>query len=107
MQEFGTVIDIGRSVPLFNAIGVKDLPLIRTAKGHLAHNLLDYDNDHLEDFNSFNAIQHGPEGSEEEEVRQAEPSEDGLEEHLRTFHAENDVPDSWNPDDWRDHLDGC
>ena len=47
MEELGTVIDIGRGVVSFNKIGVKDLPLIRTSRGHLAVNFLDFDHDVL------------------------------------------------------------
>ena len=50
MQELGTVMDIGRGVVSFNAIGVKDLPLVKTKKGHLAVNLLDVNPEQLTDF---------------------------------------------------------
>ena len=53
MQKLGAIIDLQRGVVSFEEIGVKDLPLIRTKRGHLAVDLLDYDNNQLDTFQSF------------------------------------------------------
>ena len=42
MEELGAVIDIGQGTVHFTAIGVRDLPLLKTFKD-LAVNLLDFD----------------------------------------------------------------
>ena len=59
MQKLGAIIDLKRGVVSFEEIGVKDLPLIRTKRGHLAVDLLDYDNNQLDTFQSFyNEFEH-------------------------------------------------
>ncbi|CAE7324408.1 Copia protein [Symbiodinium microadriaticum] len=74
-KELGTVMDIGRGVVSFNAIGVKDLPLVKTKKGN--------DEDK-------------PEPTEEDMA-------DYLQYH--GYPEEHDVPEGWNPDDWADYPD--
>ena len=49
MENQGTVIDIGQGTVSFKSIGVEDLPLLRTSKGHLAINILDYPLDAIPD----------------------------------------------------------
>ena len=53
MQELGAVIDLGNSVVSFEQIGVKDMPLIRTNRGHMAINLLDFNRHRLDDLSGF------------------------------------------------------
>ena len=43
MQDLGTVIDFAANTVTFDEIGVYALPLVRTARGHLAVNLLDFE----------------------------------------------------------------
>ena len=43
MQKLGTIINIGDGTVTFELLGVRDLPLRRTAKGHLAVSLLDFE----------------------------------------------------------------
>lgn len=52
MQKLGAVIDLKRGIS-FEEIGVKDLPLIKTKRGHLAVDLLDYNAGQLDTFQSF------------------------------------------------------
>ena len=47
MEELGTVIDIGQGTVSFSELGVQNLPLLRTEKGHLAVNILDFDPEQL------------------------------------------------------------
>lgn len=42
MQELGTVIDLSNSTVSFKALGVQNLPLIKTSRGHVAVSLLDF-----------------------------------------------------------------
>ena len=49
MEELQTVINIGARTVSFNKIGVTDLPLVKTSRGHLAVSLLDFDMDSLQD----------------------------------------------------------
>ena len=43
MQKLGTIINIGDGTVTFERLGVRDLPLRRTSKGHLAVSLLDFE----------------------------------------------------------------
>lgn len=43
MQDLGAVIDFAANTVTFDEIGVYALPLVRTARGHLAVNLLDFE----------------------------------------------------------------
>ena len=47
MEELGTVIDMGKGRVSFTTLGVHNLPLQKTSRGHLAVNLLDFDPDAL------------------------------------------------------------
>ena len=42
MEKLGAVLNLRKSTVSFEEIGVKDLPLLKTSKGHLAVNLLDF-----------------------------------------------------------------
>ena len=42
MELQGTVIDVGRGAVSFENLGVKDLPLVRTSRRHLAVRILDF-----------------------------------------------------------------
>ena len=53
MKSLGTVIDIGAGTVSFAKIGVKDLPLQRTCRGHLAVSLLDFDMDNMSVFSDL------------------------------------------------------
>ena len=52
MEELQTVIDVGARTVSFKKLGIDGLPLIRTAKGHLAISLLDFDLAAFEDTES-------------------------------------------------------
>ena len=71
MEELQTVINIGSRTVSFNKIGVIDLPLIRTKKGHLAVSLLDFDLTDLDQYESPHPTQ------ETEETFGLEPEEPG------------------------------
>ena len=71
MEEMGTVMDIGRGTVSFAALGVKDLPLVKTSRGHLAVDLLDFDRASLSD-NEFS--QPGAEDHEEEQTLVTAPA---------------------------------
>ena len=49
MEELQTVINIGACTVSFNKIGVTDLLLVKTSRGHLAVSLLDFDMDSFQD----------------------------------------------------------
>eukprot|EP00435_Cladocopium_sp_Y103_P062124 s1878_g23.t1 len=53
MQSLGAVINLKKNVVSFENIGVTDLPLVRTQRGHLAVNLLDFDCNNMEAFQSL------------------------------------------------------
>ncbi|CAE7610026.1 30S ribosomal protein S1, chloroplastic [Symbiodinium microadriaticum] len=50
MHELGAVLDLGANTVSFNGLGMTNLPLVKTAKGHIAVNLLDFDQDKLDEF---------------------------------------------------------
>ena len=50
MHELGAVLDLGANTVSFTGLGVTDLPLVKTAKGHIAVNLLDFDEGKLDEF---------------------------------------------------------
>lgn len=45
MEKLGTVLDLRNGTVSFEEIGIKSLPLLKTSKGHLAVNLLDFPTD--------------------------------------------------------------
>ena len=50
MEELGTTIDFGKGVVHFEKIGVRDLPLIKTSRGHLAVSLLNFNKNQMDEF---------------------------------------------------------
>ena len=107
MEELGTVIDIGAGVVTFNSLGVKDLPLIRTAKGHFAVNLLDFNLDSLDDFSfthdSSDEAAAVHEETEDKSQTEEERAEREFYEDAMKSYNEHLAPEGWNPDDWQDH----
>ena len=87
-----SIIDVGAGKVSFTAIGVKDLPLVKTSRGHLAVDILDFDLDSFEET-------HAAEGEVVNQLETAHKTyvEDGCEPH--------NVPEGWSPVDWSDHLD--
>ena len=53
MQELGTIINLSDNTVSFEGLGVVDLPLIRTFRGHMAVSLLDFGDDLLSGFDGF------------------------------------------------------
>ena len=53
MEKLGAVINLKDGTVSFQDLGVKDLPLIRTSRGHMAIDLLNFDRDQLEHFVDF------------------------------------------------------
>ena len=132
MKELGTVIDIGRGKVSFTALGVKDLDLVKTSRGHLAVNILDFDIADLSAFTPEDDEQawtlipdqgappapqaddgepDAPPASQAEggndhggTPRSLTPSE--YDEIMRAYSEDYpDVPEGWHPDDYADHLD--
>ncbi|CAE7745994.1 RE1 [Symbiodinium sp. KB8] len=102
MEQQGTVLDIGAGTVSFEKIGVKELPLVRTAKGHFAVDLLDYDLNRLTDFtdaaaNSSLLVLGDP-------YLSLSPAEAFAEMDRMMGGDSPEVPEGWNPDDWQDHL---
>ncbi|CAE7616057.1 RE2, partial [Symbiodinium sp. CCMP2592] len=50
MHELGAVLDLGANTVSFHSLGVVDLPLVKTQRGHIAVNLLDFDTAKLDEF---------------------------------------------------------
>ena len=101
MQELGTVIDLANSTVSFLKLGVKNCPLIETSRGHLAINLLDFDKEHLLEFEDRESQHEALASTEEHPVPEArEPRPEDLE-----LDPEDVVPEGWNPDDWAEHQD--
>ena len=50
MKELGTILDLGAGTVSFTKLGVFDLPIIRTKRGHPAVNLLHFNADKLDEF---------------------------------------------------------
>ena len=99
MEELGKVIDLrGRTVD-FTTLGVKGLPLIKTSRGHLAVNILDFDLDNLDQFLSEYTYHVEPSAQRGEPLTQ-----DEIDDILRGYQEDYEVPEGWNPDDWQDHL---
>ena len=101
---------------------MKDLPLVKTSRGHLAVDLLDFDRTSLSD-NEFS--QPSAEVHEEEQTLVTTPtgrdtgasvagqhlSPEEIAELQDRYLADggpddsSSIPEGWNPDDWNDHLD--
>ena len=103
MENQGTVIDIGQGTVSFKSIGVEDLPLLRTSKGHLAINILDYPLDAIPDNQTAGPARRST---------AAPPADDGhndlTEEEIAEImeaYNEYEVPEGWDPDSWAEHLD--
>ena len=56
------MMDVGRGTVSFAALGVKDLPLVKTSRGHLAVDLLDFDRTSLSDNEFSQPSARGPRG---------------------------------------------
>eukprot|EP00435_Cladocopium_sp_Y103_P058473 s1160_g20.t1 len=72
MQTLGTIINIGDGTVSFSKLGVHDLPLKRTSRGHLAVSLLDFD------LNNMSVFDELVEGYDEHEVNAADAEANGL-----------------------------
>ena len=93
MEELGTVIDISINTVSFAKIDVKGLPLIKTARGHLAINLLDFNPDTMSEF------------EERDSPTNDDPGNDDGQEEAYGLDEFDQVPEGWNPDDWHDECD--
>ncbi|CAE7766366.1 GIP, partial [Symbiodinium sp. CCMP2456] len=128
MEEMGTVMDIGRGTVSFVALGVADLPLVKTSRGHLAVDLLDFDRAAFTDDGSLpeqalatSTVQAATsseqgrtsattatkenEGSPERRYMTQQEIFEMQELCLGDSQEDPEVPEGWNPDDWNDHLD--
>ena len=113
MQELGTVIDIGNSTVSFTSIDVKNLPLLRTSRGHLAISLLDFDMENISEFVDYDQqealLQESPPQSPDiwEAVKEGRDLNQHLLDRLGPDEcsAPDYVPEGWNPDDWQEHVD--
>ena len=52
MRELGTILNLGDGTVSFTKLGVFDLPIVRTKRGHPAVNLLHFNADKLDEFSS-------------------------------------------------------
>ena len=52
MEELGAVINLGNQTVSFTTLGIYDKPLLKTSRGHLALNLLDFDSSKMDEFES-------------------------------------------------------
>lgn len=50
MKELGTILNLGEGTVSFTKLGVYDLPIVRTKRGHPAVNLLYFNSDKLDEF---------------------------------------------------------
>jgi len=74
MQSLGAIINLKKNVVSFEEIGVSDLPLVKTKRGHLAVSLLDFDRNNMEAFQSlFNEFQDEELGSPSCPIDTVEP----------------------------------
>ena len=108
MEELGKVIDIGAGVVDFNSLGVSDLPLICTAKGQLAVNLLEFNLDALDDFafthdSSDEAAVVHEEAEDKAETGEERAEREFCQDAMRSYN-EHLAPGGWNPDGWHNHL---
>ena len=110
MEELGTVIDLGKQVVSFTALGVRNLALKKTARGHLAVNILDFDPENLaQDYSPTSedlALAAGtfvPKALPSRETpRELTPSE--VDEILAGYSQDYpEVPEGMNPDDFSDY----
>ena len=51
-EELGAVINLGKQTVSFTTLGIYDKPLLKTSRGHLALNLLDFDSSKMDEFES-------------------------------------------------------
>eukprot|EP00435_Cladocopium_sp_Y103_P049373 s347_g14.t2 len=96
MEELDTVLDLGKGTVSFRKINVLDLPLVKTSRGHLAVNFLDFDLDKLDDFTSEETHQEIHDGYLQEVPQDDVP--DGY-----VHDPMLDLPEGMNPDDWLDY----
>lgn len=114
MEELGAVINLANQTISFLTIGVKDKPLLKTSKGHLALNLLDFNLDQLDDFESEDecdrnskstaAQPHGPQYQSEPVEETGEDQAKLIAEALDGYEYPPDFS-GMNPDDYYDHQD--
>ena len=102
MEDLGTVLDrldLRNKTVDFTTLGVKGLPLTKTNRGHLAVNILDFDLDNLSQFLGETSYHAEPAPQKGEPMTQEE-----IDEILRGYSEDYEMPEGWNPDDWQDHL---
>ena len=98
MEELGTVLNLGRRTVSFTKLGVTDLPLIKTSRGHLAVSILDFDLENLSQF--FPEESYAAEVETEGGRTMTQEEIDAI---LAGYSEDYDIPEGWNPDDWHDH----
>ena len=67
MQKLGTIINIGDGTVTFERLGVRDLPLRKTSKGHLAVSLLDFEAETVDIYDHLHENEEKIEGDTSEE----------------------------------------
>ncbi|CAJ1410941.1 unnamed protein product [Effrenium voratum] len=60
MKKLGTTMDVEHETVSFTQLGLEDIPMIRTSRGHLAINLLEFDMDNLDMFHIEEALVSSP-----------------------------------------------
>ncbi|CAJ1330013.1 unnamed protein product [Effrenium voratum] len=60
MKKLGTIMDMEHETVSFTQLGLEDIPMIRTSRGHLAINLLEFDMDNLDMFHIEEALVSSP-----------------------------------------------
>ena len=96
MEALGTVIDLYNRTVSFRALEVQDLPLIKTAKGHLAIDLLNFNTENIGELRVF--MNEFPQDLEKAEVDDSWASEPASSHEPTKQHQEpSSVPQSDRP----------
>ena len=96
MEALGTVIDLYNRTVSFRALEVQDLPLIKTAKGHLAIDLLNFNTENIGELRGF--MNEFPQDLEKAEVDDSWASEPASSHEPTQQHQEpSSVPQSDRP----------
>ena len=110
MEELDTTIDIGKNTVSFRTLGVLDLPLLRTSRGHLAVSFLDFDEARLDSFTKDPAPEQIADEADWDQYRPADVNPGDWEEcnlehaHLR---AEVESFESYQREMWSQGISIC
>ena len=116
MEELGAVINLADQTISFLKVNIHNKPLLKTAKGHLALNLLDFNEEKLDEFVSDDEDQHGTESTTAQHhvprppglAEEASPTEEEIRAFEKEVLVDYDYPRDYggqNPDDVHDHED--